>query len=128
MASASVTDGIRTLRIEEDTIVDLSDQVSGGRLRWTAPDGDSTWRIMTFWEHFTNQRSVMGGVNATGVIANGSWVVDHFSQDGARLLSDFVEEEILSHSEIGNLIRELGSIGMEMENGEARPTQLTGPI
>lgn len=68
---------------------------------------------MTFWEHFTNQRSVVGGVNATDFIGNGSWVVDHFSRDGAQLLTNFLDEHILSHDKVGDLVRELGSLGMD---------------
>jgi hypothetical protein len=114
---------MRTWRIEEDSIVDLTGQVNEGRLNWTAPDGDSEWRIMTFWEHFTNQRSVVGSLHATDFIGNGSWVVDHFSGDGAQLLTNFLDEHILSHDKVGDLVRELGSLGMDTDEQRSQCLQ-----
>lgn len=64
-------------------VVDLTDQVGGDNsLNWTAPEGNSTWRLIAWYERQANQRSCAGGLNATDYIGNGSWTVDHFSAEG----------------------------------------------
>lgn len=97
--------------VEKATIVDLSDQVEEGRLSWTAPDGESEWRLFTFWEGYTNQRSIKGGINATDFLGNGSWVVDHFSKAGAQLMTNFVDEYVINDNEIRDLVKSLKSKG-----------------
>lgn len=51
----------------------------------------------TFYERYTNQRSCDGVLNATNIIANGSWLTDHFSANGANLVIDFWEDNLLDH-------------------------------
>jgi len=99
--------------LDEDSFIDLAPFVSEGSLKWTAPEGNSTWRIFSFWEHYTNQRSSVGGVDADTVLANGSWTVDHFSKTGAKRVTDFWDENILMHNEILNLLNSVGKYGRQ---------------
>lgn len=78
---------------------DLTDTVINGQLTWTAPVGNTTWQVLSFYEAFTNQKSCAGVPNATTVIGNGSWTLDHFSRDGAALLTDFFDEQIFPEEE-----------------------------
>lgn len=69
-------------------VIDLTAEVDPDtrELNWTAPEGDNEWRIMAWYERYTNQKSCSGGLNATEYIGNGSWTVDHFSAAGKLIL------------------------------------------
>ncbi|KAJ9668901.1 hypothetical protein H2201_001147 [Coniosporium apollinis] len=95
------------------SVVDLMDSVNDGSLYWTAPPGNTTWRIFTFWEKYTNQRSVDGGVNATDFIGNGSWTVDHFSRTGGSRTTDFLDQYVLSDADTQSLLRSVGQYAWE---------------
>jgi len=97
--------------MDESSFVDISDLASDGTLEWKAPAGNQKWRVFTLWEQYTNQRSCSGGVGADEVIANGSWTVDHFSKLGASRITDFWDQEILSDSEISDLLGKVGKYG-----------------
>lgn len=103
---------IPTAQLDEASFVDLTSLVEHGTLTWTAPSGDSDWRLFTFWERYTNQRSNIGGTNATTVIGNGSWTVDHFSSTGAQVTTDFWDHTILSDTQTADLVREAGHYGL----------------
>ena len=109
--TATTEDGEPIWYINEDSIIDLSDEVTNGRISWAAPEGDSDWRLFTFWEGFTNQRSIKPVTGASDLLGNGSWVVDHFSREGARVMTDFVDQNVLSDEAISNLVREHNSKG-----------------
>ena len=94
--------------INETSIEDLTNQVRDGKLTWTAPSGNSTWRVMSFWESYTNQRSCSPGLNATNFLGNGSWIVDHFSSTGAKHLPDFLDQYVLAADDIAQLVRDVG--------------------
>lgn len=81
-------------KVNVDSIEDLTNTVTDGRLTWTAPASNTTWQVLSFYEAFTNQKSCAGVPNATTVIGNGSWTLDHFSEDGAALLTDFFDKEV----------------------------------
>ena len=99
--------------VNESSVVDLTDQVSNGNLTWTATSRNATWRLMTFWESYTNQRSCSQGLNATDFIGNGSWTVDHFSSTGAKHLTDFLDQHVLADDTIAKLVREVGEYAWE---------------
>lgn len=80
--------------LHEKSLVDLTKYVMNGKLTWTAPKDYKEYVIFAHYERYTNQRSC-GGV-PTDVIANGSWVTDHFSAAGAKLASQFWEKNLLS--------------------------------
>ncbi|PQE23273.1 secreted protein [Rutstroemia sp. NJR-2017a BVV2] len=97
-----------TIVLDEESIVDLSAEIMNSSLQWTAPAGNGTWTIIAFYENYTNQRSCSGGIGATDVIANGSWIVDHFSSTGARRITDFWDENLVDTEEIRDLIASAG--------------------
>lgn len=82
-----------------------------GLLQWSSPDASKSWKVFSFWESYTNQRSCDGGPNPTTVIGNGSWIVDHFSGRGASRITDFWDEVFLSDQEIADLVRTVGKYG-----------------
>ncbi|CEN59796.1 hypothetical protein ASPCAL02240 [Aspergillus calidoustus] len=96
--SASDNTATKKVRLDEQSIIDLSQYVENGRLNWQAPAGNGNWKIFSFWEGFTNQVSCTGGVNGTTTIEKGSLVVDHFSEAGARLHTDFFDNHVLVDS------------------------------
>lgn len=104
---------VPTVELDESSYVDLTNSVKDGHLNWTVPSGDSTWRIFSFWGHFTNQRSNTGGTLSTTVIGNGSWTVDHFSSTGAKVTTDFWDQNILDDAETANLLKAVGEYGWE---------------
>lgn len=99
------------MTLDEDSYVDLTPLVStDAQLEWTPPesDGNSTWKIFSYWQEFTNQRECQGGLNATTIIGNGSWIVDHFSSTGAKKVTDFWDEQILTDEETADLLASVG--------------------
>ncbi|KAH6716535.1 hypothetical protein BKA61DRAFT_717923 [Leptodontidium sp. MPI-SDFR-AT-0119] len=98
--------------LDESTIVDLTSHVKNGTLNWKAPSTASNYTLITFYQRYTNQRSCIGGVNATNFIANGSWTVDHFSASGAKRTTDFLDEYLL-YGEVKELLTEVGEYSWE---------------
>ncbi|KAL1880144.1 hypothetical protein Daus18300_001507 [Diaporthe australafricana] len=102
--------------LDEDSYVDLTSNVStDGQLEWTPPagGGNSTWKLFSYWSRYTNQRATRGGLNATTVIGNGSWTVDHFSTAGAVKVTDFWDQQILSDAETAQLLADVGKYAWE---------------
>ncbi|KAB2569280.1 hypothetical protein DBV05_g12046 [Lasiodiplodia theobromae] len=96
-------------------VVDLTAEVDPDtrELNWTAPAGDNEWRIMAWYERYTNQKSCSGGLNATEYIGNGSWTVDHFSAAGSKKLTDFLDAHLLDDEETRELLASVGKYGWE---------------
>lgn len=116
-------------------VVDLTADVGEDRsLSWTAPEGNSTWRLIAWYERYTNQKSCSGGLNATEYVGNGSWTVDHFSANGefggggfvlrallrrvlmcgcagSKKLTDFFDEHVLPDAETRELLASVGKYG-----------------
>lgn len=104
--------GSNTIHLNQSSFVELTPLVNdGGSLQWAPHDSTKTWKIFTFWEAYTNQRSCDGGPNPTDFIGNGSWTVDHFSKRGAARITDFWDEYILTDDEIASLLRSVGKYG-----------------
>ncbi|KAG8157140.1 hypothetical protein KVR01_013130 [Diaporthe batatas] len=102
--------------LDEDSYIDLTPNVSvNGQLEWTPPadGGNSTWKLFSYWQRYTNQRACRGGLNASTVIGNGSWTVDHFSTAGAVKVTDFWDQQILSDSETAELLTEVAKYSWE---------------
>jgi hypothetical protein len=97
--------------LNESSLVDLTAQTSNLSLHWKAPSHGKAWRLFALWESFTNQKSCSGAPNATSIIANGSWVVDHFSEAGAKLHTSFFEDNILSGEETKARLRDVRALG-----------------
>lgn len=102
-----------TVKLDESSYLDLTPFVKDGKLSWKVPSGNSTWRIFSFWGHYTNQRSNTSGIIATTVIGNGSWTVDHFSKIGAKLTTDFWDQNILDDKDIKTLLKAVGKYAWE---------------
>ncbi|KAI8305015.1 hypothetical protein K4K59_012523 [Colletotrichum sp. SAR11_240] len=105
--------------LEEDTLVDLTNATNQGTLSWIPPEGDGTWIIFGVYERYTNQRSCVSITNATTALGNGSWIVDHWSSDGAKKMTDFWDQQILSDDTVASLVKEAGEYvwedSMEMQ-------------
>lgn len=102
--------------LDEDSYIDLTPNVStDGQLEWTptADGGNSTWKLFSYWQRYTNQRACRGGLNPSTVIGNGSWTVDHFSKAGAVKITDFWDQHILSDSETAELLRDVAKHSWE---------------
>lgn len=101
--------------LDEDSYIDLTPNVSAdGQLEWTPPadGGNSTWKLFSYWQRYTNQRACRGGLNPSTVIGNGSWTVDHFSAAGAVKVTDFWDQQILSDSETAELLADVAKYCM----------------
>ncbi|MGQ4267586.1 glycosyl hydrolase [Nocardiopsis changdeensis] len=85
--------GDKVCALVPDTLVDLTGAAEGEELAWTAPGGGdgSTWVLLAYWERGSGQRPE-GGPHTDPV----SYVVDHFGAAGARAVTDFWEEHILT--------------------------------
>jgi hypothetical protein len=87
--------------------MDLSESVVNGQLAWTPPSGHNNYTLFALYERYTNQRSCVGVANPDGAIANGSWITDHFSANGAKLVTHFWENNLLD-ADVKNLLRSAG--------------------
>ncbi|PNP85070.1 hypothetical protein FNYG_01595 [Fusarium nygamai] len=91
--------------LHEKSLVDLTKNVKNGKLTWTAPKDYKEYVLFAHYERYTNQRSADGV--PTDVIANGSWVTDHFSAAGAKLAASFWEKNLLT-TQIRQLLKAVG--------------------
>ncbi|KAI1031719.1 hypothetical protein LB504_000062 [Fusarium proliferatum] len=106
VASTNASDDNKALvALYEKSLVDLTKYVKDGKLTWAAPKDYREYVLFAHYERYTNQRSCDGV--PTDVIANGSWVTDHFSAAGAMLASQFWEKNLLS-TQIRQLLKEVG--------------------
>ncbi|KAK7523258.1 hypothetical protein IWZ03DRAFT_391241 [Phyllosticta citriasiana] len=97
-------------------LIDLTSFVGKDRsLTWTAPNGNSTWRIFAWYERQANQHSCSPGLNATNYVQNGSWTVDLFSATGAKNITDVLDEHLFQDEESRKLLAAVGKYdSMEM--------------
>ncbi|KAM6504798.1 hypothetical protein FSOLCH5_015288 [Fusarium solani] len=96
-----------TVVLDGSTIMDLSESVVNGQLTWTPPSGHNNYTLFALYERYTNQRSCVGVANPDGAIANGSWITDHFSANGAKLVTHFWENNLLD-ADVKKLLRSAG--------------------
>lgn len=96
-------------------VIDILSQVDNESrsLEWTAltSTNGTAWRIMAWYQRFTNQRSVAGGSNPRNYIQNGSWIVDHFSAAGSNLMTNFYDDVIVPTQEEKDLLAQVGNYG-----------------
>src|SRR3569833_414717 len=69
---------------------------------------NGSWEVMAFYQRYTNDRSCVSTPGATSLIGNVSWMVDHFSSEGAKKVTDFWDEYIFSDEEIKQLVKKTG--------------------
>jgi hypothetical protein len=96
--------------------VDLTDQVSGGHLTWTAPASPSgaTWIIVSSWMMGTGKTNGLAGTPTP------SYVVDHFSNDGFQAIKNFWDTKVLDTDLRAKLKASGGSLffdSLELEEG-----------
>lgn len=96
--------------LDESTVIDLTSRVGNGSLSWT-PNTNATYAVLAFYERYTNQRSCIGGVNATDWVGNGSWTVDHFSTAGGAKTTNFLDEHLI-FGDVKDLLDEVGEYCM----------------
>ncbi|WZH52161.1 MAG: glycosyl hydrolase [Nocardioides alkalitolerans] len=103
-AARLVTEGTTRTEavLDEASLVDLTDAVVDGALRWTAPAGTGSWVLLAYWQRGSGQEPEAGPHTDPRC-----WVVDHFSPLGAQAVVDLWESTILDR----DLRRLLGSTG-----------------
>jgi alpha-L-rhamnosidase len=70
-----------------DSVLDLTPQVDGESLDWTAPE-DGNWRLFTFWMHGTGQTaSPSASINYT---------VNYLDRDGVEAVIDYWDSVVLT--------------------------------
>ncbi|EXL78967.1 hypothetical protein FOPG_06949 [Fusarium oxysporum f. sp. conglutinans race 2 54008] len=104
-AAAVASSNNAYISLHEKSLVDLTKYVKDGKLTWTAPKDYREYVLFAHYERYTNQRSADGV--PTDVIANDSWVTDHFSATGAKLAASFWEKNLLT-TQIRQLLKEVG--------------------
>ncbi|KAH6879842.1 hypothetical protein B0T10DRAFT_566010 [Thelonectria olida] len=103
--------------LDESTFTDVTTSVIKGTLEWRAPNQYANYTLFAFYQRYTNQRSCTSGPDAKDIIANGSWIVDHFSATGAERIVDFWDQHLLDDA-IKDLLSAAGEYsweGMEMQ-------------
>ncbi|MGX6448627.1 glycosyl hydrolase, partial [Patulibacter sp. S7RM1-6] len=100
--AASSTPTAKTVVLEQDSRIDLTDRVTEeGRLTWTAP-ADRQWILLAFRIRGTGQQPESGPHTSPT-----SYVIDHFSAAGSRVMIDLWEETILT-PQLRRLLRDAG--------------------
>ncbi|KAI3611660.1 secreted protein [Moniliophthora roreri] len=115
---AQLADGANTsaprVSLDFNTVVDLTDAVQRtgetGTLSWV-PSGNGTNVVLAFYYRRNGFPEARGGFNGPQDDKPGSWgsfVVDHFSAKGVNVSSSFIQNNILSQSDIGEMLAEPG--------------------
>ncbi|MDQ0809233.1 hypothetical protein QFZ63_000947 [Streptomyces sp. B3I7] len=78
--------------LDADSVTDLTDRVSDGKLSWTAP-GDGDYVLISYWQRGSGQQPEAGPHSSPA-----AYVVDHFSPAGTAAVTGYWEEEILTSS------------------------------
>ncbi|WP_370614285.1 glycosyl hydrolase [Mumia qirimensis] len=101
-----VTPSTRESVLEQASLVDLTSQVTDGRITWTAP-AEGTWLLFAYWERGSGQLPEAGPHSSPE-----AFVVDHFSAAGTKAVTDFWEDHILDR-EMRRLIKRAGNTFFE---------------
>ncbi|KAL0569874.1 hypothetical protein V5O48_012093 [Marasmius crinis-equi] len=109
LASGANTSAAR-ISLDFNTVVDLTDQVQGSgnasTVSWT-PSTNGTNVLLAFYYRRNGFPEARGGFDGPQPDKPGSWgsfVIDHFSAAGVNVSSTFIEENILSRSNISQLL------------------------
>jgi len=101
-----VTPTTRESVLDQASLVDLTDRVSGGRITWSPP-AEGSWLLLAFWERGSGQMPEAGPHTSPD-----SYVIDHFSRAATDTLTDYWDERILS-SRVARLLRRAGNTFFE---------------
>jgi hypothetical protein len=90
--------------LDPDSYVDITEEVDGDRLTWTAPGepAGATWAVLACWRRGSGQQPEAGPHTEPR-----SYVVDHFSAAGSRAVVDLWEDRILD-ARMRKLLRKTG--------------------
>lgn len=55
--------------------------------------------------------SINAGVDPTGFLQNGSWIVDHFNAAGSEIMTDFFDNYVMPDAEDKVLLSKVGKYG-----------------
>lgn len=92
--------------LDSASLIDLTDQVVGGRIKWTAP-AEGSWILLAYWERGSGQMPEAGPHTSPD-----SYVIDHFSRAATDTLTKYWDKRILS-PRIARLLRRAGNTFFE---------------
>uniref|UniRef100_A0A0W0ETP8 Secreted protein n=2 Tax=Moniliophthora roreri TaxID=221103 RepID=A0A0W0ETP8_MONRR len=100
--------------LDFSTVVDLTDEVRGSgnmsAISWT-PIGNGTSVLLAFYYRRNGYPEAVGGFNGAQDDKPGSWgsfVIDHLSPKGVNISSSFIQRNVLSRADIGEMLSEPG--------------------
>jgi hypothetical protein len=99
-----------TSKISANSLQDVTEQVNlNGSLVLSFPSNVTAEKYVVFAAYYklTLERASTGGSNPQNFIANGSFAVDHFSAQGAKVTTDFLEQYVLVNG-VKELFVEIG--------------------
>lgn len=102
------------LVLKHDTLTEWTDHVSlygHVSLKFPIVENGLGYQLFAFYQHLTLHKNLaFTSNNATNVYENGSYAVDHFSARGAKTVTKFWEEHILTNG-VKELLMEVGNYG-----------------
>lgn len=117
------SDDPRVIQLDFNSTRDVTPLVQNGHVNFTAPS-DGEYILFSFWQRRTGYLAAQGAFNNATTPSNpASWfayVVDHFSQEGTFLWTNFTEQYVMN-GENGDLLRQLGLYAWE-DSAEFRAT------
>lgn len=82
----------KTVVLNHDSMIDLTSNVTSGRIDWTAPPGNATWMLLSYYMRGSGQLPE-AGPHTTPT----SFVIDHFSEAGSNAITTYWDSHILSN-------------------------------
>ena len=86
--SAAAEDTEAPIVLDVDSVIDLTADVRDERLDWTAPAGEDTWRLFTFWVHGTGQTASPS--------ATVNYTVNYLDPEGAQAVIAYWDSVVLT--------------------------------
>lgn len=102
------------LILKYDTLTEWTDDVSSYghvSLKFPTVENGLRYQLFAFYQHLTLHKNLdITSNNTRKVFENGSYAVDHFSARGAKTVTKFWEEHILTNG-VKELLMEVGNYG-----------------
>jgi hypothetical protein len=100
------------LVLDEASLQDVTHNVSSDGILVIQSSGSSNPYVFSFYQKRTLHKALEVESNRTDtILANGSFVVDHFSKEGAKTVIDYWNNHILT-DDIRQLLGDVGNYGM----------------